>query len=130
MNTASLAASAGQALSATRNTIQIGAPAEFEHQYGRRGCACAVYKKTCGLTVSFIIAKIPPKVRAGTPTPPASVLREFDNRPDAIAALDKWATAPVDAKPAKKVKNPTRAHANHLPKRKGIGAGQTELPFS
>jgi hypothetical protein len=109
--------------------IRIGAPAQYEHRYGRNGFA--VFRKTLGTVVSYVIAKLPDKVSVSDPPPiPTSVLRDFTSQSDAILALDRYAEAPKDVRLLRKAKLATNLRRNGTrPRRKGVGPGQMDFQF-
>jgi hypothetical protein len=110
-------------------TIHIGAHAEYEHRYSRGNFA--VYCKTLDQVITFIVAKIPVKVRDSDPPPiPTSAVREFASETEATTALNRWADAPVEVPLPRKLKEAIELCHNVVrPKLNKIGPGQLSLQF-
>jgi hypothetical protein len=110
------------------HTIRVGTPCEFSREYGRNNFA--VYKRTSGTVVSFIISKDlgwEDKAR-GEARIPTSVLKAFDSRAAAIAALDGYATSRKDVPPLKRPKGAVEACRKvNRPKLWKIGPNQRDL---
>ena len=66
----------------------------YEKEHERKGFA--VYRRAIGRSATFIIARIPDTKKVGAS--PASTLREFATREEAVSALNRWAEAPTVAK--------------------------------
>jgi hypothetical protein len=73
--------------------IRIGSPYNYQSIHERMGYA--VFQKTNGTEISYIIARNP---TGNPPSPPASVLKEFDDETTAISLLNRWADRPLPAK--------------------------------
>lgn len=113
-----------------KDTIHVGSDAEYKEIYSRG--AFAVFSKTLGPIVSFIIAKIPATVRTGDlPAVPTSVLQEYSSEVGATLALNRWADAPPEV-PLPKPRKNAIASCKHVerPKLKRIGPGQLDLSLS
>ena len=109
--------------------IRVGNGADYQLRYGRDGYA--VFKKTDGALVSYIIAREARSSVSETAPIPTSPLRELATEAEAVAALDKWATARKDPPLLKPRPHPTAYSQRNCnrPKRGKIGAGQMDLPL-
>jgi hypothetical protein len=108
--------------------IRVGAPTEFSREYGRANFA--VYKRTRGTVVSYIIAKDLgwEDKNGGEARIPTSVLKAFDSRSEAILALDGYADAPKDIPLLKPPKTAIEAcRKAYRPKCPKVGPGQRDL---
>jgi hypothetical protein len=108
--------------------IRVGSGADYQLRYGRDGFA--VFKKTDGPLVSYIIAKEAKSSVSEAAPIPTSPLREYHTEEEAVTALDKWATARKDPPLLKKRPSPTaysRRNSNRPRNRKSSGPGQLDF---
>jgi hypothetical protein len=108
--------------------IRVGTGAEYQLRYGRNGFA--VFRKTLGRVVSYIIAKELKSGISDSAPIPSSPLREYGTQDEAVAALDKWANAPKDVALLRPRPSPTaysRRNSNRPRNRKWFGPGQLDF---
>ncbi len=107
-------------------TLPIGQPATYELRETR--CDFGVYQR-CPENgpSSFIIARLP-SPKNPSDYQPASVARAFSSEAEAVAVLEKWATARLDPglpqKPKPAGKRPEATHRKGHP---NAGADQMQL---